>query len=92
MDLLHRKDHGGPLRQAMRDAGLSGPDLAAATRRVDPEGKGVSPSLIGFLTGTGRSARERCRLRTAWLIAEGVGQPLQNLFSLTQESTSTKER
>lgn len=92
MDVLHRKDHGTPLREAMQEAGLSGPELAAATRLVDPEGIGVSPAVIGFLAGTGRSARERCKLRTAWLIAEGVSQPLQALFSMPTRSTSTEER
>lgn len=92
MDLLHRKDHGRPLRKAMKEADLSGPELAAATRLVDPEGIGVSPAVIGFLAGTGRSARERCKLRTAWLIAEGVKQPLQELFNMPTRSTSTEER
>lgn len=92
MASLHRKANGEPLRAAMRKAGLSGPDLAARTRQLDPAGRGVSPAVVGFLSGTGRSARERCRLTTAWLIAEGVGVPLQELFDMPTKSTSTVER
>ncbi|WP_168087020.1 XRE family transcriptional regulator [Streptomyces bohaiensis] len=90
--LLHRLDHGRPLRRAMEAAGLTGPDLAKRTREVDPEGRGVSPAVVGFLTSTGRSGRDRCRIRTAWLIATGVNAPLQELFSMPPASTSTDER
>lgn len=92
MCLLHRRDDGRPIREAMEAAGMSGPDLAQATRNVDPDGKGISPALIGFLTGTGRSARDRCRLNSAWLIAQALRKPLQDLFSMPRVSTSTDER
>lgn len=90
--LLHRRDSGRPIRAAMREAGLSGPELAERTRRIDPTGRGVSPAAIGFITGTGRSARERCRLRTGWLIADGLDKSLQQLFCMPSSSTSTVER
>lgn len=76
----------------MDAAGLSGPELAEATKEVDSDGRGVSASLIGFLSGSGSSARERCRLRSAWLISEALSAPLQSLFSMPSRSTSTEER
>jgi hypothetical protein len=91
MDVLHRKDQGRPLREAMSKAGLTGPDLAAATRRVDPDGRGVSPALIGFLVGTGRSARDRCKARTGQLIAAVLDAPVHELFDMPTESTSTED-
>ncbi|GGP55501.1 XRE family transcriptional regulator [Streptomyces abikoensis] len=92
MSHLLRKGDGQPLRDAMQAAGLSGPKLAAATRLVDPAGKGVSAAAVGFITGRGQNAQARCRLRTAWLIAEALGQPLQSLFSMPAVSTVTVER
>ena len=92
MPSLHRKSNGQPLRAAMAASGLSIPKLAVATKRVDPGGRGVSKSAVGMLVSEGSSARDRCRLRTAWLIADALNQPIQALFSMTEESTSTKER
>lgn len=74
----------------MEAAGLSGPELAQATREVDPDGRGVSPALIGFLTCAGRSARERCRLHSGWLIATALNEPLQDLFMPDVLPTQTK--
>jgi hypothetical protein len=92
MAKLNRKDGGQPIRDAMEEADLSGPELAGATRKVDPEGRGVSPATVGFMTGEGRSARERFMLRTAWLVAAALRKPLQDLFVMPPSSTSTKER
>jgi hypothetical protein len=92
MSLLHRRSNGQPLRRAMKAAGLSIPKLAAATRGVDEAGLGVSRSAIGMLVSEGKSGRERCRLRTAWLIADALDAPLQRLFAMPETSTSTKER
>lgn len=97
---VFRKGDGEPIRDAMRAAGLSGPRLAEATKRVDPEGKGISPAAVGKITGQGKSAADKCRLRSAWLIAdalesEGADAPLQRLFSrfpMPSDSTSTVER
>ena len=72
MPKLHRKADGKPLRDAMARAGFSIPELAKATRRVDPAGKGVSRATVGHLAGQGKTARESCELRTAWFIAEAL--------------------
>lgn len=92
MTHLTRKGDGRPLRDAMKAVGVSGPELAEATRRVDPTGRGVSAAVIGMLAGQGTSARDRCRLRTAWLIAEGLDIQLHRLFSMSTPSTATVER
>ncbi|MFF5980896.1 XRE family transcriptional regulator [Streptomyces olindensis] len=96
MPKLHRKDDGRPLRAAMARAGLSIPGLAEATKRVDPVGKGVSAATVGRLAGQGKTARNVCELRTAWIIAEAlhaeVVTPLQDLFAMPSPSTSIIER
>ena len=96
MPKLNRRDGGRPIRAAMARAGLSIPQLAEATKRVDPAGKGVSPAAVGHLVGQGRSARERCEWTTAWLVAEALHRetsaPLQDLFAMPTPSTSSIER
>lgn len=96
MPKLHRKDDGRPLRAAMARAGLSIPQLAEATRRVDPTGKGVSAATVGRLAGQGKTARDKCELKTAWFVAEALHQetsaPLQDLFAMPSASTSIIER
>jgi hypothetical protein len=87
MTHLFRKGDGQPIRDAMIAAGLSGPQLAVATKAVDPDGKG-------------KTAQDRSRLGSAWLLVEaletkGVVAPLQHLFSrvpMPEDSTSTIER
>jgi hypothetical protein len=96
MPKLHRKRDGKPLRDAMERAGLSGPELAEATKEVDPAGKGVSPATVGRITGQGKTARDRCELETAWLVAEALHRrtnaPLQDLFAMPASSISNIER
>ncbi len=92
MSRLYRKGNGRPIREAMASAGLSIPQLAAATRAADPDGRGVGKSIIGALVSRGSFTREVVRLRTAWLIASALGQPLQDLFDMPRGSTSTTER
>ncbi|WP_405554259.1 XRE family transcriptional regulator [Streptomyces sp. NBC_01171] len=96
MPKLHRKDDGRPIRAAMDRAGLSIPALAEATKRVDPAGKGVSPATVGHLVGQGKTARDNCELRTAWLVTEALHRetstPLQDLFAMPTGSTSNIER
>lgn len=92
MTTLIRKGDGRPIRDAMSAAGLSGPQLAEETKRVDPTGHGVSAATIGRLTGTGKTAREKCRLHNAWYIAEAMDIPLHRLFSMPTPSTATVER
>jgi hypothetical protein len=100
MTHLFRKGDGEPIRAAMRAAGLSGPQLAEATKEVDPDGKGLSPAAVGKITGQGKTAQDRCRFGSAWLLiealeAKGVVAPLQHLFGrfpMPSDSTSTVER
>lgn len=94
MSHLFRLGHGEPIRAAMRRRGLSGPRLAEATRTVDPDGKGLSAAAIGRIAGRGARALDRCRLRSAWLIACALEEPVQDLFGLSMptDSTSTVER
>lgn len=92
MTHLYRRDRGAPIRKRMDELKLSCPSLADATRRVDPDGKGISAATVGNLAGRGTSAHDRCRLRTAWLIAEVLGTPLQNLFSMDPVVTVTDEK
>jgi hypothetical protein len=92
MPKLLRKGEGQPLRDEMKRQGLTGPELAEKTKKVDPAGRGVSPATIGRLTGKGRTARNRCELHTAWLITEGLDARIHALFSMPTHSTATVER
>jgi hypothetical protein len=96
MPKLRRKDDGRPIRAAMERAGLSGPELAQATREVDPTGKGVSPATVGRIAGQGKTARDNCEMETAWFVAEALHRrtnaPLQDLFAMPTGSTSNIER
>lgn len=96
MPKLHRKDDGKPLRDAMARAGLSGPELAEATKEVDPTGKGVSAATVGRIAGQGKTARNRCEWETAWFVAGALHRrtnaPLQDLFAMPEASTSNIER
>lgn len=96
MPKLHRKGEGKPLREAMSRAGLTGPELAEATKEVDPAGKGISPATVGRLAGRGKTSRDPCEWTTAWFVAEALHRrtnaPLQDLFTMPPHSTSTIER
>lgn len=92
MTNLLRKDHGQAIRTAMVRQGLSGPKLAAATKAADATGRGVSLGTIVKVTGKGETATDACRLRTAWLIATVLEEPLQDLFVMPSVSTATVER
>jgi len=95
MPKLSRKGEGKPLRDAMERAGLTIEALAEATKDVDPDGKGVSPAAVGFLTSRGKSGRKNCEWTTAWFVAEALHRktnaPLQDLFAMPTDSTSTVE-
>jgi hypothetical protein len=78
-----RKDGGAPLRAAMAGQEIGLQALADRTRLADPDGKGVSFQLLGFLTqdaGASRHARETCEPRTARLVEEALGVPRWTLF------------
>jgi hypothetical protein len=96
MPKLLRKGAGQPIRDAMARAGLSGPELAVATKAIDPRGRGVSASTVGRIAGRGKTARDTCELTTAWVIAEALHRrtnaPLQDLFAIPALSTVTAER
>ncbi|GAA2457271.1 helix-turn-helix transcriptional regulator [Streptomyces macrosporus] len=92
MSNLLRRSNGQPIRDAMKRRGMSGPDLAEATKRVDATGRGISPAAVGKVAGQGKTSSDSCRLRTAWLIAEALDEPLQRLFAMPEVSTDTVER
>jgi predicted DNA-binding transcriptional regulator AlpA len=91
---MRRLDHGAPIREAMKRAGLDIPTLAAKTKEFDPTGTGLSKSLVGFIAGRGRTAREECSDRAAQVIAATLGQEVGQLFEvvtfMVTESTSTR--
>lgn len=80
----------------MQAAGLSGAELAEATKEVDPTGKGVSPATVGRIAGRGKTARNSCEMTTAWFLAEALHRrtnaPLQDLFAMPPHLTVTVER
>ncbi|WP_354596803.1 helix-turn-helix transcriptional regulator [Streptomyces sp. JL1001] len=92
MTNLIRKGAGKPLRDAMKRTGLTQADLAARTKAVDVRGQGVSLGTVIKVTGQGKSATDSCRLRTAWLVATALGDPLQQHFDMPTVSTDTVER
>ncbi len=89
---LIRKAKGKPLRDAMARRGVTQAQLAARTRVVDVRGQGVSVATVIKVTGLGKTAAEKCRLRTAWLIATALNEPLQQHFDMPSVSTDTVER
>lgn len=92
MELLHRRDHGQPIRDRMRELKLSGPDVATATKELDPDGKGISPAKVGQLAGRGKTARDTCKVKTGHLVAQVLQGPLDAFFVTPSPSTSTVER
>lgn len=92
MSNLIRKGEGQPLRAAMERHGITAPQLAAATKRVDISGRGISVATVYKVTGTGRHAAGECRLRTAWLLTSAMDEPLQVHFDMPLVSTDTVER
>ncbi|MBE4783964.1 hypothetical protein [Streptomyces caniscabiei] len=91
---MRRLDKGAPLRAAMKAAELDIPRLAAKTREIDPDQKGLSKSLIGFIVGGGKTAREECSDRAAELVSAALGREVTTLFEpvvfTLGESTSTR--
>lgn len=75
-----RRDEGEPLRKAMYDHGTGLKALALRTQEVDPEGKGVSWQLCGFLATRQPWARDTTSLRTAELIEKALGAKPGALF------------
>lgn len=80
---MHRLDNGQPIRDAMREAGLSIERLAEKTKQVDPAGYGISQSAIGHMVSTGPSGRDSFARRSADLVALALERPVQELFITT---------
>lgn len=78
---MYRREGGRPIREAIERAGLSIPKLAARTKEIDPEGRGLSQALIGFYASEGASGRESASDRTIRLMAAGLNTPTEELFS-----------
>lgn len=91
---MRRLEKGAPLRAAIRAAGLDIPHLAARTKELDPTGKGLSPAYVGFIVGTGKTAREETSDRAAGLIAQALDREVdaffETVFLTLSESTSTR--
>jgi predicted DNA-binding transcriptional regulator AlpA len=85
-----RRDSGAPIRTAMNRAGLDIKALAARTREVDPEGRGISKSLVGYAVSSGRTAREEFSERASVLISTALDEPLGQLFHAEDSSTSSE--
>ena len=75
-----RIDHGEPLRKAMFTQGTGLKALALRTRQADPEGRGISFQLAGFLATRQAWARETTSTRTAELIEAALGADPGTLF------------
>ncbi|MEV0090384.1 hypothetical protein [Streptomyces sp. NPDC050738] len=91
---MRRLNKGAPIRAAMKSAGLDVSTLAAKTRSIDPDGKGLSHAYVGFISGRGTSSRETCSDRAATLIAAALDQEVTILFEsivfTLGESTSAR--
>ena len=92
MTNLIRKGAGQPLRDAMKRNGMSASKLAKATKEVDIAGRGISAATVWKVTGSGDTATDECRLRTAWLMATALDEPIQAHFDMPTVSTDTVER
>jgi hypothetical protein len=64
----------------MQHAGLSVAGLAARTKEIDPEGRGLSKSAVGFAAATGSSGRDKVSDRAAALIAAALDVAEELLF------------
>ncbi|MFG2963530.1 hypothetical protein ACGFZS_09600 [Streptomyces sp. NPDC048288] len=92
---MRRLEQGAPLRAAMKAAGLDIGRLAAKTKEADPDRTGLSRALVGFIVGTGKTAREDCSDHAAGLIAAALDKPVKDLFEgqplfFDEGSTSTR--
>lgn len=77
---MRRRLNGKPLRNAMQHAGLSVAALAAKTREIDPEKRGLSKAAIGFAASPGASGRDEVSDRAAALIAAALDVAEELLF------------
>jgi len=77
---MHRRDNGQPIRDAMREAGLSIERLAEKTKQADPLGYGISRSAVGHMVSRGPSGRNGFEDRSCDLVALALDKPIQELF------------
>jgi hypothetical protein len=77
-----RIDGGEPLREAMFQRGVGLKALALRTQAADPDGKGISWQLAGFLATRHSWARETTTPRTAQLIEQALAVPEGSLFEV----------
>jgi len=77
--LMHRRDNGQPIREAMSEAELSTEGLAERTRKID--GYGISRSAVGHMVSQGPSGRNEFEDRSCDLVAKALGKPVEELFS-----------
>lgn len=77
---MRRRLNGKPLRNAMQHAGLSVAGLAAKTREIDPEKRGLSKAAVGFAVSAGQSGRDEISDRAAALIAAALDVAEELLF------------
>lgn len=78
---MHRRDNGQPIRNAMREAGLSIEGLAEKTKLID--GYGISRSTVGQMVSQGPSGRDTFTHRSCDLVAKVLDKPIAELFSDT---------
>lgn len=83
-DTARRRNGGQELRNALARTGRSYQDLAAAIRERDPEGRGVSFQLVGFLASKTGNARETASPETARKIEDALGADRGSLFDYQQ--------
>lgn len=92
--MYRRLQKGAPIRAAMEAVGLDIKQLAAKTRAIDPDGRGLSKSYVGCIVGAGKTARAECSDRAANLISDALEMELSTGFEAVSyvfnESTSTR--
>ena len=83
MRIVARRRNGGkPLRDAMVKGGYNRLTLAARTRELDPQGRGVSHQLIYCLASEKDWGRDTFKPDTARQIAAALGKPEDTLFKM----------
>lgn len=75
-----RRDSGRPIREAMDRAGIDIKGLAARTRQFDPDGRGISKTLVGYAVATGKTGRDEFSPRASSLISDALDVPVEHFF------------
>lgn len=69
------------IREAMDRHGIGMKRLSRATRDVDPDGRGISWQLIGFLASAAPWGRDTTTVESAQLLADALGEDFGKLFA-----------